>query len=167
MSCPGAGVAPATQRTITIENGDVIPADKDVCVKPRAIVKFSNNDPRDYAILLFVREAGVLGDLWDELLGVHADVDLFLPAFGTVTTVAGIGLKTGRCVYRIVRAPADSLGRFEVESIIPRLLEIEGGDLIIREQFDSLASGGNEVVANTFSKSGGGSGGGGTIHIGN
>jgi hypothetical protein len=161
----------ATQKTITIENGDVIPLDKEVYVSPRAIIHFVNKDPNDYVIMFFAR-----GQDPYQPGAVHADVDMFLPAFDSRSTVAGLNLKTGECKYRVVAVPAVFLG---TKSILPKVQEqMELSDEAFAFKADvlcaddlSLSDGSTDPIerlAHAVMRSAktGGGGGGGTIHIG-
>jgi hypothetical protein len=80
------------QVTITIEGGNPSPAN--VSVVRGGIVRFTNTDPQDYVIRLFVQ-----GDR------IAPDVDQFLPSFDSRTLVAGLELEPNEestCVYEVI-----------------------------------------------------------------
>jgi hypothetical protein len=141
------------QRTITIQGGDVILSDKSVCVRPRAIVHFQNLDPESYAIVF-----GVFGeDPYDPT--AHADVDLFLPGYGSSTMVADLDIVFGECSYLIVPAPLDSIGTAITEELVePMIVNCE----VTQEQVR-----GTTVPRGVMrDKSAARGGPGGTIHVG-
>ena len=150
------------QRTITVENGDVIPNDKDVWVYPGAIVKFSNLDPSNYIIrfLLF-------GEDRRNPFALHPDVDLFLPAYGSATMLADPCILEGQCDYTLEEVDARFVGRgFTRESIDKLRVQV----LEARAQAqtaatsDANATPSQPLMAVRAISHGGG--GGGTIHIG-
>jgi hypothetical protein len=149
------------ERTITIKEGDVIPEDKDVYVQPRAVVKFSNEDSQSYTIVFLVHNQDPF-DLW----ATHADVDLFLPAFGSATMVADRDVLVGQCRYLVEPTNPDSIGvRFDIAELAAK----GEGEVAVPES--ALASSTSSNAApirprQVRSASRGGSGGGGTIHIG-
>jgi|HubBroStandDraft_6_1064221.scaffolds.fasta_scaffold627456_1 hypothetical protein len=149
------------ERTITIENGDVIPTDKDVFVKPRAVIKFTNNDAKSYTITFLVHDQDPL-----DFGALHSDVDLFLPAFGSATTVADPDIKVGLCRYLVVETAPESIGprdwlRSAEETVV-------GGAVnAIEETVDAGTPSSTPLtpprqVVRSASRGGGG----GTIHIG-
>jgi hypothetical protein len=149
------------ERTITIENGDVIPNDKEVFVKPRAVVKFTNNDAKSYTITFLVHDQDPL-----DLGALHADVDLFLPAFGSATTVADPDIKIGLCRYLVVDTDPGSIGprdwlRRAEETVI-------GGAVnAVEETVDAGAVSSTPLTPpRQVVRSANRGGGGGTIHIG-
>lgn len=167
------GIAPAeermyaAQKTITIENGDVILVDKDICVSPRAIIHFVNKDPNDYVLMFFPR-----GQDPGQTNAIHPDVDLFLPAFASSTMVAGLNLKQGECKYLVVPAPAILLGEKTILKMIEDKLTLSGHTLVLdakifrTEDYNAKKDPIDEVSHPVAldAKTGGG-GGGGTIHI--
>lgn len=139
------------ERTITIENGDVIPADKDVYVKPRAIVKFSNLDSKSYTITFLVHDQDPF-DLWPR----HADVDLFLPAFGSATMTADPDVLVGQCNYLVEETAPSSVGRTTANKIEETLINEAAASS------DPPPLQPRQLVVRSTSRGGGG----GTIHIG-
>jgi hypothetical protein len=90
----------AAQKTIVIKDGKPSPAD--IYVLPRAVVRFTNEDPKDYVIRLFA----------DGGETVHAIVELFLGAFESSTFVAGLSFGDDHkrdCKYLVIEAPAASI----------------------------------------------------------
>ncbi len=84
----------------TIRNA--YPDPTNVYVLHRAVVRFTNDDPHDYAIRFFAQ-----GRTLDP------GVDLFLPAYESRTLVAGLELKDGQkrdCEYQVIPTAAESIG---------------------------------------------------------
>jgi hypothetical protein len=152
------------ERTITVENGDVIQPDRDVYVRPRAIVKFSNYDAESYTITFLLHDQNRI-DLWPK----HADVDLFLPAFGSATMVVDPDVEIGQCDYLVEETNPSSVG---VRLPLNKLEEtaVGGGGAPSPVQTASVNTASSDapppptrlLVVRTASRGGGG----GTIHIG-
>src|SRR5262245_5293597 len=105
MSDMGAKLASGykPEVTITIKDGIATPAD--AYVLPRAVIKFSNEDSQSYTIVFLVHNQDPFFP-WAN----HADVDLFLPAFGSSTMVADRDIIFGQCKYLVEPTPVDSIG---------------------------------------------------------
>lgn len=173
MSSPG--LAPpeermyAAQKTITIQNG--YPTDQDVYVSPRAVIHFTNKDPNDYVIMFFTN-----GQDPYKPGAIHADVDLFLPAFGSATTIAGLNLQTGECRYLVVPVLAIFLGEKSIFTKVKDEMTLTGQTwafkpTVLCEKDLSLSDDPTDPIqrvahAEMRSTKTGGGGGGGTIHIG-
>jgi hypothetical protein len=167
MSSPAPTFHPyAPHRTITIENGDVVKDDKVVYVTPGAIVKFSNFDPCSYTITFLVN-----GEDRNNPFAVHPDVDLFLPAFGTATTLADPYVLTGQCDYELEETDPGSVGRgFTKERIEKLRALVSEARALAENSADADVDSANEssiplkLSIRMAGRAGGG--GGGTIHIG-
>jgi hypothetical protein len=155
----------AAHKTITIENGDVIPDDKVVYVIPGAIVKFSNFDPWSYTITFLV-----YGEVRTNPFALHADIDLFLPAYGSATMLADQHVWIGQCDYDLERTPPDTVGRgFTAEMIEKLRVQVMEARALAENATDVDADSANgskapKLVIRSAGHAGGG--GGGTIHIG-
>lgn len=162
MASPVRPVPCVAQRTITIENGDVIPIDKEVWVLPGAIVKFSNLDPSNYIIrfLLFGQDRR-------DPFALHPDIDLFLPAYGSATMLADPCILEGQCDYILEEKDARLVGRgFTRES----LDNLQAQVLQARAEVQSAASSESNAAPSqpllAMRSTSHGGGGGGTVHIG-
>jgi hypothetical protein len=91
------------EETITIKDGKAIP--EDIYVTPRAVIKFSNEDSQSYTVVFLVHDQDPFFP-WAN----HADVDLFLPAFGSATMVADREIIVGQCYYLVEPTPVNSIG---------------------------------------------------------
>ena len=144
--------------TIQIKDGKASP--EDVYVTPRAVIKFSNEDAQSYTIVFLTHDQDPFFP-W----ATHADVDLFLPAYGSATMTADRDIIFGQCNYLIEFTPADSIG--EGGGVKESMAADEDG---VAAPLSATTSGtGNaepenpREVRRAKSKAGGG---GGTIHIG-
>jgi hypothetical protein len=136
------------ERTITIEGGDTIKADKDVYVKPRAVVKFSNLDSNSYTITFLLHDQNPSA-AWP----THADVDLFLPAFGSATMVADPDISIGQCPYTVELTDPSAVGGRKADAGEKEQLAASSDPPPLKTRL---------LVERTASRGGGG----GTIHIG-
>ena len=157
MSSPG--FAPmedhvySAQVPINITGG--IPCPTDAYISARGVVKFINNDGRDYVVQFFTR-----GEDPSNPKALHPDVDLFLPAFDSRTLVAGQGLTKGECKYLILPVLANSIG---VDTIIREINETASASDESGSADETVKSVPLEFdVVRNAAKGGGG----GTIHIG-
>jgi hypothetical protein len=158
------GAKPASkykpEETIIIKDGNVIPDDKDIYVTPRAVIKFSNEDAQSYTIVFMVHDQDPIFP-WAN----HADVDLFLSAFGSATMVADRDIIIGQCKYLVEPTSVNSIGGGgDVEkSQAPD----EDGVAPPKECTASGTGNASPIRPRVVrSKKSGGGGGGGTIHIG-
>ena len=92
------------EKTILIQGGK--PQPDEIYVLPRAVVRFTNEDPQDYVIRLYA-EGGKT---------IHPIVELFLAAYESGTFVAGLGFERdqkGDCQFYIFETPAATIGTCE------------------------------------------------------
>jgi hypothetical protein len=124
------------EKTILIQGGK--PQPDQIYVLPRAVVRFTNEDPQDYVIRLYA-EGGET---------IHPIVELFLAAYESGTFVAGLEEKDqkGDCHFYIFDTPAATIGTCS-----------EAPEKAVAEVKDA-------TKANATSK--GRSGGSGTVHVG-
>src|ERR1700759_3274966 len=104
MSDMGAKLATSYKPEVTIKIKDGYADPADAFVTRRAGIKFSNEDAESYTI-------GFLAHDQDPIFpwANHADVDLFLPAFGSAAMVADREVIVGQCKYRIVPTPVEAI----------------------------------------------------------
>ena len=148
------------EETIIIKDGNVIPDDQDIYVLPRAVIKFSNEDPQSYTIVFLVHNQDPFFP-WAN----HADVDLFLPAFGSATMVADRDILIGQCKYLVEPTSVNSIGG---GGDVEKSLAADEGGVAPPEECTTSGSGNGAPIRPRIVRaaSRGGSGGGGTIHIG-
>jgi hypothetical protein len=146
------------EETITIKDGK--PSPEDIYVRPRAVIKFSNEDSQSYTIVFLVHDQDPFCP-WAN----HADVDLFLPAFGSATMVADREIIFGQCYYLVEPTPVNSIGG---GSDVEKSLAPDEDGVAPPAAFTTPGTGNAAPIRprEARSASRGGSGGGGTIHIG-
>jgi hypothetical protein len=145
------------EETITIKDGYASP--EAIYVTPRAVIKFSNEDSQSYTVVFLVHDQ-------DPILpwAKHADVDLFLPAFGSATMVADREIIVGQCKYLVIPTPVDSIGGGD--GVEKSLAPDDGGDAPPADCTTSGTGNAAPIRPREVRSASRGGGGGGTIHIG-